>query len=230
MKRRIVVSDIHGMLDLFKKTLKDVKYNSKEDQLIILGDFVDRGNKIFETVEYVIQLQKEGNVIALLGNHDDMLLDAIEDYRYRQSQNWSYNGGGATAKSYADNKVGLDYHRRWFESLPLSYEDEDFFYCHAGIDPLVDLDKQERNTLIWTREEFFNSPVKMPKPIMFGHTPQQGGYKFFPNGCLGIDAGLVYYGGMLSVVIEDGSLAINYSTKNKFVKAVEYDLDNLPNW
>lgn len=43
MKRTLVISDIHGELELFEQLLSNVQYNSRHDQLILLGDYVDRG-------------------------------------------------------------------------------------------------------------------------------------------------------------------------------------------
>ena len=43
MQRTLIISDIHGELKLFNKLLKKVKYNADKDQLILLGDYIDRG-------------------------------------------------------------------------------------------------------------------------------------------------------------------------------------------
>ena len=42
--RLIAVSDIHGHLDRFKALLRKVHYNPLEDYLVIIGDFVEKGN------------------------------------------------------------------------------------------------------------------------------------------------------------------------------------------
>jgi serine/threonine protein phosphatase 1 len=43
MKRILVISDIHGELAKFEALLAAAQYNSEQDQLILLGDYVDRG-------------------------------------------------------------------------------------------------------------------------------------------------------------------------------------------
>ena len=43
MKRTLVISDIHGELELFEELLRETGYDAAEDELILLGDYVDRG-------------------------------------------------------------------------------------------------------------------------------------------------------------------------------------------
>lgn len=77
MNRTIMVSDIHGCIDPINQLLHDINYNSKYDQLILLGDYVDRGPNSKEVVKEVIQLVKEHHAIALRGNHDQRFVDFI---------------------------------------------------------------------------------------------------------------------------------------------------------
>ena len=49
-KRIIVVSDIHGDLTTFKNLLNKCEYNENEDYLIILGDILEKGNEILDTI------------------------------------------------------------------------------------------------------------------------------------------------------------------------------------
>ena len=56
----------------------------------------------------------------------------------------------------------------------MSYQWEDYFFVHAGIDPDNPLDKQDKNTLIWQRRsKFFSNTKVFEKIIVHGHTPQQ---------------------------------------------------------
>ena len=47
MGRTYVMSDIHGMADLFKRMLEQIGF-SDEDTLYILGDMIDRGRILRE--------------------------------------------------------------------------------------------------------------------------------------------------------------------------------------
>jgi predicted phosphodiesterase len=55
IKRILAISDIHGCLDEFNELLEKVKYNQSEDQLILLGDYIDRGLKSKQVVEKVME-------------------------------------------------------------------------------------------------------------------------------------------------------------------------------
>ena len=44
-KRKIVISDIHGNLDLYLKLLDQISYKPNEDCLILLGDLIEKGKR-----------------------------------------------------------------------------------------------------------------------------------------------------------------------------------------
>lgn len=52
------LSDIHGHLDIFRETLKNVDLESKNNKLILLGDYIDRGDKSCETLYFIKQPMK----------------------------------------------------------------------------------------------------------------------------------------------------------------------------
>ena len=56
----------------FIELLDLVEYNSSEDQLILLGDYMDRGKNSREVIYYVKELVEVHHAIALKGNHDKM--------------------------------------------------------------------------------------------------------------------------------------------------------------
>ncbi|MFS1518622.1 metallophosphoesterase [Bacillus sp. SCS-151] len=74
MKRILAISDVHGCNDEFLKLLDKANYNSETDQLILLGDYEDRGLKSKDVINQIIDLQNKG-AISLRGNHDQMFLD-----------------------------------------------------------------------------------------------------------------------------------------------------------
>jgi serine/threonine protein phosphatase 1 len=84
-KRLLAISDIHGCCSEFIALLKRAAYNPLLDQLILLGDYVDRGPDSFQVVELVIQLVNEG-AIALRGNHDDYFVKMV-----KENNRFSYN-------------------------------------------------------------------------------------------------------------------------------------------
>jgi predicted phosphodiesterase len=68
--RLIAIGDIHGCHQEFAELLDRVAF-SKDDQLILLGDLVNRG----PDSNRVIDLARQYKAISLLGNHELRLLN-----------------------------------------------------------------------------------------------------------------------------------------------------------
>ena len=68
--RTLVIGDVHGCLDKLVALLKDLSYRPGRDQLVFVGDLVDRGPNSVETVAFVRLLCKEGRVHVVRGNHE----------------------------------------------------------------------------------------------------------------------------------------------------------------
>ncbi len=195
MKRILAISDIHGCLSKLEKVLEEAKYNPNTDQLILLGDYIDRGKQSYEVVQRVKELVK-GGAIALKGNHELM---AINAFKGSGGTMWLYNGGRETLESYARNYAVINDDIEFFESLPDWHETDDYIFVHAGLDPeepLPELTPQA--DLLWIRDEWFNSDYT-GKPVIFGHTPMSD-IQIWPNGKkIAIDTGAVF-GGKLSCI------------------------------
>ncbi len=192
-----VVGDIHGCHALLKqihKKILDKSDSARGNKLLIyLGDYIDRGPRIKETIQALLDFQPDKfQQIFLLGNHEQMMLDFINkvpDSLYL----WMLNGGDETLSSYGIkgaaslydetksnetlrdelvNSIPKD-HLQFFNSLSLSHQWGWYFFVHAGIDPEVPLDKQDKNILIWQRaREFLFNTKSFEKIIVHGHTPQ----------------------------------------------------------
>lgn len=75
-----VISDIHGAIEPFMILLSTIGFDphSGEDELYLLGDYADWGERSIETIGYVMDLDESPHVHCLIGNHDLMFLQAIE--------------------------------------------------------------------------------------------------------------------------------------------------------
>lgn len=209
MKRTLLISDIHGEYDSFIQLLEKVKYNPKEDQLVLLGDYIDRGPDSKRVIEKIMDLRKEG-AITLMGNHDRMMIDAT-DGKEKGWDRWERNGGLATLANYHSGEDVAkipeteEYHRHveFLRSLDYYHETEDYIFVHAGVEPGKHPKDTKEWTLIWIREDFFRH-YKGDKTVVFGHTPAKYLNKdrsnhiyFGENNVIGIDGGAVY-GGQLN--------------------------------
>ena len=165
-KRLLVLGDVHGRLELMNSVLKKANYDPTNDRLILLGDYVDRGPESQGVVARVRELSGQG-AIALKGNHEAMMVEAL---RTKDFQHWFMNGGEATLKSYRDCKETLLADVDFLDGLPLTHEDGEFFFAHAGVNPEKPLNGQTPYDLLWIRDEFILG-YKGEKRIVAGHTP-----------------------------------------------------------
>lgn len=225
--RTIVISDLHGCYDEFNALLHKVKYQSEQDQLILLGDYVDRGPRSKEVVDQIMQLHQDYGVVVLKGNHDQLFLDAIlknEDARWlrngaRQTLssycNLSYPPEGLNQETYEEAKVLIkshfSHHLEFLSSLPLYYETATHLFVHAGINPFyANFRDQPEDDFIWIREMFHDQATNLDKIVVFGHTPTVHLHEradiWFQNDKIGID-GACAYGKQLNAleINEDGS-------------------------
>ena len=57
-----VFGDLHGCFDEFIKLLEKVNFNPKLDNLVLTGDLIGRGPKPLETLEYLLNLNRQHNL------------------------------------------------------------------------------------------------------------------------------------------------------------------------
>src|SRR3990167_8395988 len=142
------IGDIHGELDRLKALHRDVLAHMAElypDSPVIfvhLGDLVDRGPASCGVIEYLMALESTltPRPLTLRGNHEQMMIDALEsdDFRSMAAVQWLGNGGEETMDSYHDKPAALlARHVAWLKALPTLHTDEagGLVFVHAGIDP-----------------------------------------------------------------------------------------------
>ena len=80
-----VVSDVHGYYNLMKKALKDAGFfNEKEPcKLIVCGDMLERGKEAVQMVDFMLKLKKEGRLIYIRGNHEDLFMECLQQIASR---------------------------------------------------------------------------------------------------------------------------------------------------
>lgn len=167
--RLIAIGDIHGCYDQLRTLIEDKIKADREDTIVLLGDYIDRGPEIRKTIDYIIRLKEKGyNLVPLRGNHEVMMLNSIKTGDFSA---WFWNGGETTLESFGIFYTGTldDRYMRFFEELPWYYMEGNYLFVHAGFndsDPFND-----RNALIWTRNETYTNPLLTDKIIIHGHTP-----------------------------------------------------------
>jgi serine/threonine protein phosphatase 1 len=173
-KRTFAVGDIHGMSSLLKELIDRISPDV-EDTIIFLGDYIDRGEDTKGVINLLLSLKEKTNCIFLMGNHEEMLLEYLRDYRRNM---FLYNGGMQTIYSYTGKKQTKkllsefipEEHMNFFNNLKLFHEDEKYIYVHAGIEPGIVMENQNAEMLLWTRP-IWDEPINMgDKKLIVGHS------------------------------------------------------------
>jgi serine/threonine protein phosphatase 1 len=224
--RVYAIGDIHGRLDLLLELHELIvadaaRSSAKRRALIYIGDYIDRGPDSAGVLDLLLDRPlPDFEIVHLLGNHEDTLLQFPDDMTVGPS--WLTYGGVQTLASYfidvppgswrderelrrLQGEIRRRVPRRHVEfmrGLPLMHVEGDYLFVHAGIRPGVPLDRQERDDLLWIRDEFLRSPEDHGKIVVHGHTisevPDQQ-----PNR-IGIDTG-AFHTDRLTCVVLDGT-------------------------
>lgn len=194
--RKFAISDIHGCAKTFKSLLGLINF-SKQDELYLLGDYIDRGPDSKGVIDHIWQLQQEEYTVhCLKGNHEQMLLGEYDTSTYH------YHGLYETLQSFgvkAVKDIPAPY-INWMKALPHYFEVDKYILVHAGLnfseeDPLSDL-----TSMLWIRQwyEDIDQEWLNGRMVIHGHTPMK---KELINeqllllpylGALDIDAGCVF--------------------------------------
>ncbi len=170
--RLFAIGDIHGCFDSLKELVENEIKLQKDDKLILLGDYIDRGDRCKEVVDFIMELQeKEFDVVPLMGNHEAMLLDAFEDEK--NVSKWIQNGGNETLKSFEINSL-KDIESKYiefFKGLRYYYSFEDYLFVHAGFNDNLLNPFTDYYSMLWKCKETYTNPLLSDKTIVHGHNP-----------------------------------------------------------
>lgn len=199
--RRIVIGDIHGCAKALRSLIDAIDPQS-DDELIFLGDYVDRGPNSRDVVQQLIALQEVCRVVPLLGNHEIMMLGVA--LRGFDDETWIRSGGQATITSYGGSLAKVPpAHIEFLQRLRPYHETDDEIFVHAGYQPDRDMCEQDEALLYWT-----HLPCPPPAPhrsgkcVFVGHTPQPGGDIYHAGHLVCIDT-YCFGGGYLTALNVD---------------------------
>lgn len=216
MNRIFAISDIHGCYKPFYELVVNTLKLRKSDRLILLGDYIDRGDQSKEVIDFIIDLSKKGfDITPLTGNHEVMLCDAYNDQDSLPL--WLMNNGMSTLLSFGIEDIReIDNHYlEFFTSLEYYKILSDFVFVHAGFNNYAIDPFSERNSMIWESSLSYNNPMLSGKTIVHGHRPKTVSYVKRVIGekskVIPIDTGCVYdkvegYGNLSALEIQSMTL------------------------
>ena len=209
------IGDIHGCLEPLRELLAQLRVGP-QDELVFLGDYIDRGPDSKGVLDYLVA-ERKPNWHLLRGNHEQMLLNCLGQPNPVAASNWLLNGGHQTLQSHMPKEkhdeirgegvreLLLPYlpqsHVELLNALPLTYETPEYFFCHAGINLDKPLSAQEADDLLWIRRKFLDDPRPTPKLVVHGHTPVEK--VDLSRDRINLDTGCVYGGFLTALSLPD---------------------------
>lgn len=173
-RRVLAVGDIHGNFQRLMTLWPKIAFDPAQDFLIFLGDYIDRGDENLHVMEWVMQQAKGAHVIALRGNHEQMMLDYFREKDF----GWRINGGEKTYRELRERETwDAEIRTRWLrfaEAMPCSYRlqlpDQEIWFAHAGVLPGTAFEQQVPDDLLWIRRAFYKNYDGLAT-VVVGHTP-----------------------------------------------------------
>ena len=190
--RLMAIGDIHGCANALKGLLRQVKPN-RQDTLVFLGDYIDRGSNSREVINQLVKLSHSNRVHFIKGNHEEAMLasrdDIITEWQAETSVgdhqrpiycHWQRWGGDTTLKSY-----GLPLEAKSLITIPKAHwdflegcvdylETERYIFTHAPINPVKTLKQQDEHELRWNHKTPAQAHIS-GKHIVYGHCTQKSG-------------------------------------------------------
>lgn len=196
---RYVTTDLHGCLQTLRHLVEHMLPLQPEDELFILGDYVNKGPDSRGVLEYLMALSQRGfRVYCLRGNHDQELLDAARGFQH------------LTWASAADRQLTLesfgvtrpedipDVYLRWLDELPYQLDIPGFTLVHAGYNfrlPPARM-RTDWHTMLNIKQFTLDASRLQGRRLVHGHVPtptaevqRQARLK---AGAIGLDTGCVY--------------------------------------
>jgi serine/threonine protein phosphatase 1 len=207
--RTLAIGDIHGC-SLALDTLLAAVNLRPGDCIITLGDYVDRGPDSYGVLERLLALRQTYELIALRGNHDQMMLDARDSGRVLTL--WLQCGGSATLESYTQSGDLAEHwcvparHWQFLENDLIDwYETETHFFVHGNVDAQLPLTEQPRHQLLWESVDGARPHIS-GKVMICGHTAQHNGLPLHLGHAICLDTWVYGNGWLTCLEVKTGKV------------------------
>jgi len=186
-KRILAVSDIHGNLPYFRALLEKARF-SEDDELVLLGDMVEKGAESLDTLRFIMELSTRPNFHAVSGNCDvwHMVFDSPDPALAYHLPNYMLSKGGLLAdmcaRSGVEVREGMDMDAMYeilsrdyaaefdfLRSLPTVIDTERYTFVHGGL-PSDDIAHTPAAKCMKC-DDFLHMGRKFDKWVIVGHWP-----------------------------------------------------------
>ena len=218
MSRTLVIGDIHGGFKALIQVLERANVD-KKDTLIFLGDYVDGWSESIEVLDFLIALSQKQKCIFIKGNHDELLLDWLENrHENLNEQMWFKHGGKVTVDRYLNILIDVKQKHIHFLKALRNYhlDEQNRLFVHAGFTNMNGVTLEYFPKLLyWDRtlwevalcldekmdvtSEFYPKRLKIYSEIFIGHSPISKTEKvapLFKNTVWNLDTGAAFKGSL----------------------------------
>ena len=211
--RVLAIGDIHGCSNALNFLLEAVKITS-QDTVVVLGDLIDRGPDSRAVLERLLQLADEVNLIAIRGNHEEMLLQSQE--RGTPRMVWIGAGAKATLDSYGGGIETIPKrHIDFVTSMKRYWQTDTHIFVHANVDPDVKMEDQVDAWLLWHALTGKEVRHCSGKTVVCGHSGLKNGRPAYTDGFVCIDT-KAYAGEWLTCLDVENNLIWQANQQGQF--------------
>ncbi len=217
-QRVYAVGDVHGCDDrlamMHGLIAADLAARPVADPVVVhLGDYIDRGEASAAVIGRLMTPWSgpvAPRIVNLTGNHEAMMLTAIDSGDADEALQWLSNGGAQSLASWGVPRRTRQ--RDWARAIPpdhlafmrgldVRFQAGGYLFVHAGLRPGVPLERQSRHDMLWIREPFLSWQGELPSVVVHGHTPDHDAVVRANR--IGVDTGAVL-GGVLTCAVLEG--------------------------
>jgi len=206
--RTIAIGDIHGCSTALRLLIEQIQPRP-DDLIVVLGDFIDAGPDSRGVIEQLIALTGRCRLITLLGNHEEMLVNAVDsksEFRY-----WLKLGGKQTRDSYCTYRTDVEVipaeHVRFIRGCVNYFETGTHMFVHANYDPDAPLNRMSTTRLRWdSLKPAELRPHFSGKTVVVGHSPQATGEILDLGFLIGIDTNCFRGGWLTALDVATGEI------------------------
>ena len=214
-RRVYAIGDVHGcaaqLAELHQAVGEDARQRPLADtRLVHLGDYIGIGPDSAGVIARLAAEPPTGlRVINLAGDHEQMLLDALDGDR-AAATDFLVGGGDAALRSWGIDPTTP--RESWADALPpahvaflrgleLRFRSGGYLFVHAGIRPGVAIARQTREDLQRIRHPFLHSERDHGVVVVHGHT--SGVTPVVQPNRIGLDTGAGIGGKLTCAVLEE---------------------------
>ena len=201
MYMHYVIGDVHGCFDEMNGLIEKIEAADDDARIIFIGDFLDRGPKVWETIQWMIShITPDGKYQCILGNHEYLVIEWFKEFKRWWKKDYRINQDPFTCPhtqyDFSDmmrdrGELDMDHILPiigFLKTLPgwatvtvptrqmtglLTYQ-----IGHAWYPSNPEIDRESRTFVcVWDRDDEYNGYKGDDFIIIHGHTPTLSDYR-----------------------------------------------------